>query len=340
QSLFDFSLEKVSLIYIIPYTVSGVIAAFSGTIINKFNMKQTLIVGVTLIIIGLVFGGFLSSLGIAYVLITLTLVNGGYALSFAPLLTRAISTLQESEVGTGIGLFNFAVRIANALGISITAFLLNSKFTEANVFNLSTQMAKYTNIFLVLAMTALIGITVYVMSYKKENGVTKMKKLTIEDVIKELNLVPLTEEGGLVAETYKSEEVYGNRKVGSAIYYFLTKDSFSHLHKLSADEMWHHYYGDPVEIVQIDDTTDEKINSKLGTNLLEGERPQVLVKKHTWQGARLMEGGEHGFALMGTTMSPSYMHNDYIYGKREELVEKFPQYEEDIIKVTGKLIYK
>lgn len=170
QSLFNYSLEKVSLIYIIPYTISGIIAAFSGTIINKFGMKQTLTLGASSIVIGFVFGGFLSNIGINYVLIALTLITGGYALSFAPLLTRAISTLQESEVGTGIGLFNFAVRIANALGISITAFLLNSEFTEANVFNLNAEMANYTNIFLALALTALIGITIYLLSYKKENG--------------------------------------------------------------------------------------------------------------------------------------------------------------------------
>ena len=56
-----------------------------------------------------------------------------------------------------------------------------------------------------------------------------------EDIIQLLHLTPLTEEGGMVAETYTSEEIYKNRRCGSAIYYMLTRDSFSHLHMLSAD---------------------------------------------------------------------------------------------------------
>ena len=167
-----------------------------------------------------------------------------------------------------------------------------------------------------------------------------MTQLTIEDIIEKLNLVPLSEEGGLVAETYQSEETYENRKVGSAIYYFLTENSFSHLHKLSADEMWHFYYGDPVEIIQIDDETGEKSIHKLGVDLLNGETPQVLVKKNVWQGARIIPGGTMGFTLMGTTMSPSYMDNDFIFGSREEMIKKFPEHKQDIEKVTGELVYQ
>lgn len=167
-----------------------------------------------------------------------------------------------------------------------------------------------------------------------------MKQLTKEEIIKALNLVPLSEEGGLVAETYKSEEMYGNRNVGSAIYYFLTEQSFSHLHKLSADEVWHFYYGDPVEIIQINETTGEKTVHKLGIDLLDGQKPQVLIEKNTWQGARIIEGGQVGFTLMGTTMSPGYMENDFIFGSREEMLKNFPEHKEDIEKVTGTLIYQ
>lgn len=167
-----------------------------------------------------------------------------------------------------------------------------------------------------------------------------MKKLSMDDIIQTLHLIPLSKEGGLVAETYLSKEIYENRKCGSAIYYFLTNESFSHLHKLSADEMWHYYYGDPVELIQIEDATGIHTNHILGIDLVNGERPQILVKKNTWQGARIIAGGEYGFTLMGTTMSPSYMDNDFIFGSQEELLKKFPAYEEDIKKVSGTLIYK
>ncbi|OFI46782.1 hypothetical protein BG262_03000 [Floricoccus penangensis] len=167
-----------------------------------------------------------------------------------------------------------------------------------------------------------------------------MDKMTIDEIIFTLNLVPLVNEGGLVAQTYLSEETYENRRCGSAIYYFLTKDSFSHLHKLSADEIWHYYYGDTVEILQIDDKTGQHKISKLGTNLLDGETPQVLIRKNTWQGARIKNGGAFGYTLMGTTMSPSYMEKDFILGEQKEMLKRFPNISEEIKKFTGEKIYK
>lgn len=167
-----------------------------------------------------------------------------------------------------------------------------------------------------------------------------MKNLTVDAIIETLHLVPLVEEGGLVAETYLSEEVHGNRRCGSAIYYFLTENSFSHLHKLSADEIWHFYYGDPVELIQIDDETGEGSIHKLGLDLLNNERPQVVVKKNVWQGARIIPNGTYGFTLMGTTMSPAFIAADFIFGEQQEMLEKFPQHKENILKVTGEKIYK
>ena len=132
-------------------------------------MKPTLTLGAILIIVGFVLGGCLSYIGVNYVIVVLTIITGGYALSFAPLLTRAITTLHEEEVGTGIGIFNFIVRVANALGISITAFLLNSKFIQTTIISLDKkEMTPYTNIFLFLALMTLIGIVIYLISYKKE----------------------------------------------------------------------------------------------------------------------------------------------------------------------------
>lgn len=174
------------------------------------------------------------------------------------------------------------------------------------------------------------------------DGQTTLAKapLSLDDIIQTLGLTPLTGEGGLVAETYSSEEIYENRRCGSAIYYLLTADAFSHLHMLSADEIWHFYYGDPVELIQIRNRDGQKKVSVLGTDITSGERPQILAEKNCWQGARLIPGGKYGFALMGTTMSPSYLEGDFIKADRDDLIRRFPQHREDIEKVTGNLIYR
>ena len=83
----------------------------------------------------------------------------------------------------------------------------------------------------------------------------------IEGIIKKLNLKPLPDEGGYFRETYRSkisapvrfknDKEAVSRNLGTAIYYLVTPDSFSALHKVKSDEMFHFYAGDPVEIIQI-----------------------------------------------------------------------------------------
>ena len=72
-----------------------------------------------------------------------------------------------------------------------------------------------------------------------------------------LGLKPLPEEGGFYAETYRSEEIIegtglprryaGQRCFGTAIYYLLTSETFSAMHRVASDEIYHFYLGDPVE---------------------------------------------------------------------------------------------
>ena len=60
-----------------------------------------------------------------------------------------------------------------------------------------------------------------------------MHMLRAEDIVKKLGLEPLDREGGMYRGTYTSEETLQGTPIGSAIYYFLTERSFSHLHRLS-----------------------------------------------------------------------------------------------------------
>ncbi len=47
---------------------------------------------------------------------------------------------------------------------------------------------------------------------------------------------------------------------------------------------------------------------------------------------RLKKGGK--FALLGTTVAPSFEFQDYEHGDRISLVEKYPEYKEIITKLT------
>jgi predicted cupin superfamily sugar epimerase len=93
------------------------------------------------------------------------------------------------------------------------------------------------------------------------------------------------------------------------------------MHRLPSDEVYHFYLGDPVEMLQLHPEGRSEIVF-LGRDIAAGQRVQVVVPTGTWQGSRLVEGGE--FALMGTTMAPGFAQSDYEGGTAEELGDLYP----------------
>ncbi|MEE8573772.1 MAG: cupin domain-containing protein [Thermodesulfobacteriota bacterium] len=164
-----------------------------------------------------------------------------------------------------------------------------------------------------------------------------------DDLILELGLAPLPEEGGYFTETYRSElklpervlggSYLGERSGGTAIYYLLTPDTFSTMHRLPGDEIYHLYLGGPVETLMLyEDGTGETF--RIGTDIKGGERPQLVIPARAWQGSRLASGVE--FALIGATMAPGFEFADFEVGGRAELSGEYPDYKELIEKLTGK----
>jgi uncharacterized protein len=147
-------------------------------------------------------------------------------------------------------------------------------------------------------------------------GVMTSPALTAKHIQDLLKLQPLQPEGGHFAETYRSP-------FSSAIYYMLTPDTFSAMHRLKGDEIYHFYLGDPVEMLMLkpDGTAEALI---LGHGILAGMRVQHTVAGGTWQGSRLAPGGK--FALMGTTMAPGFDPKDYEPGNRDALSAQYPAY--------------
>ena len=155
--------------------------------------------------------------------------------------------------------------------------------------------------------------------------------LTVETLCRTLGLVPHPVEGGYFAETYRSVEQlpasglpsrYGAARAAStAIYYLLTPDTFSAMHRLASDEIFHFYRGDPVEMLHLHPDGSHQV-VVLGPDLEAGQRPQVVVPRHIWQGARLIPGGR--YALLGTTVAPGFDYADYETAPRPTLLATHP----------------
>lgn len=151
-----------------------------------------------------------------------------------------------------------------------------------------------------------------------------------QTIIKQLGLKPHPE-GGFFHETYRSCEKIAaralptryrsERNVSTAIYYLLTPDSFSSLHRLRSDEIFHFYVGNPVTMLQLHgDGRGETIT--LGQDITAGQQLQVIVPRDIWQGMFLNDGGE--FALLGTTVAPGFDFADFEIGDRSDLIRQYP----------------
>ncbi len=161
-------------------------------------------------------------------------------------------------------------------------------------------------------------------------------------IIAALGLVPHPKEGGWFRETYRAGDSLAPpalggryaapRSVSTAIYYLLTPTTFSALHRLASDEVFHFYAGDPVEQLQLHPAGHGEIVT-IGNDLAAGQRPQVVVARGVWQGARLAHGGR--YALLGCTVAPGFDYADYEDGARAILAAAYPQFAERIATLTA-----
>jgi uncharacterized protein len=128
------------------------------------------------------------------------------------------------------------------------------------------------------------------------------------EIIDLLGLVPHPE-GGWYRETWRSESMSGQpqgRAAGTAIYFLLIAGERSHWHRVDAAETWHYYAGAPLELWISTDDVGRELHV-LGTDLLAGERPQVVVPPGVWQSAT----SRGDFTLVGCTVVPGFSFDGF-----------------------------
>ncbi len=147
---------------------------------------------------------------------------------------------------------------------------------------------------------------------------------TADELVRLWNLQPMQTERVFFTQTYVDPNTGPNgRSLCSAIIALVTDDpaTFSDMHRLPTDEIWHFHLGDPIELLLLHpDGTDELV--VLGPDVLEGQQVQHVVPAGTWMGARLRPGGSYG--VWGNTMAPGYELSDFEGGDADELVARWP----------------
>ena len=132
-------------------------------------------------------------------------------------------------------------------------------------------------------------------------------------------------EGGYYRETFRSPERVEKapgvvRNASTAVYFLLPAGTFSAWHRVSSDEAWHHYAGDPVDLHLLDDREGHR-KIRLGPDVLGGEVPQYVVPAGTYQAA--IPAGAR-YALCGCTVAPGFDFADFDMPTRGDLGAAFP----------------
>jgi predicted cupin superfamily sugar epimerase len=171
--------------------------------------------------------------------------------------------------------------------------------------------------------------------------------LTVKDAaywIRTLDLKPHPE-GGYYRQTYRSDlqlpknalppEFSGPRPASTSIYYLLDGDNFSAFHRLRSDELWHFHLGAPL-LVHVIETDGSYSKIQLGNNPEAGEVFQAAVKAGCWFASQLspLAKRDGAFALVGCTVAPGFDFEDFELGKRESLLQSYPQHRDLIRDLT------
>jgi uncharacterized protein len=163
-------------------------------------------------------------------------------------------------------------------------------------------------------------------------------------VVQYLKMEKIPDEGAWYAATYRSPDniatqSFGaryqgaSRVAGSAIYALVTRADFSALHRLQTDEIWHYYRGEPLELLVLyPDGRGEIV--VLGSDVLSGQRPQFVVPRGAWQGARPQRNTPDAYTLFGCTLAPGFEYGDFAMGYRDELQRTHPQFARNIAELT------
>ncbi|WP_051955735.1 cupin domain-containing protein [Beijerinckia mobilis] len=132
-----------------------------------------------------------------------------------------------------------------------------------------------------------------------------MAEPTAQEIIATLDLLPHPE-GGYYRETFRDPLTDGaGRSRSSLIYFLLPAGEISAWHRIDAVETWHFYAGAPLELRIAE--AGVTATHRLGTDLLAGEAPQVIVPPFAWQSARSLGA----WTVVGCSVAPAFQFSEF-----------------------------
>ena len=157
-----------------------------------------------------------------------------------------------------------------------------------------------------------------------------MPDLSAADVRALLGLEP-NPSCGFTTPTYNSplrvQTPHGERDCAFAQYFLVAPERAMVMHRIRSDQLYHHYAGDPLEVLRLYDNGDGDV-TVVGSDLAAGQRPQLLIPAHTFHVSRVQAGGR--WALLATTVFPALEPVDVELGDLEGLAAAYPAFASQI----------
>jgi predicted cupin superfamily sugar epimerase len=148
-----------------------------------------------------------------------------------------------------------------------------------------------------------------------------------------IDLLGLKPQGtcGFMGETYVSDlqipagslpaDYQGGRPLGGVFYFLVTPQAPVRLHRIRSDQMYHHYLGDPLEVLLLHPEGETEVRV-VGPDLAAGMRPQLLIPGRTFHAGRVRAGV--GYALLGTSVWARAEPADVEMGDPGQLLAAYP----------------
>ena len=124
----------------------------------------------------------------------------------------------------------------------------------------------------------------------------------------------------------------GDRPYASALYFLVTPEAQIVMHRIRSDQLYHHYLGDPLEVLMLYPDGGDAI-ATVGSDLRSDMRPQLLIPGGTFHTSRLKPGAA-GWALLASTEWPGVELPDVEHRDIKALVEAYPNLREKIHSFT------
>ena len=166
--------------------------------------------------------------------------------------------------------------------------------------------------------------------------------LSSEEIIEQLGLARHST-CGYVCETFRSAVIIpksalpagydGDRPLGNVLHFLVTPDAPVKLHANRSDQMYHHYLGDPLEVLLLYSNGQSEVKH-IGSDIAAGMSPQLFLPGGTYHTARVRD--KDRFALLGTSVWLRAEPFDIAMGDPAQLQKSYPAAAAEIASFTSR----